>query len=82
MSEKKENPYLNHNLQDLLSVRDLFGRVLNRAQEKRRRAIPLVRLHILDPEDLVQKNTIHDLEEAIEAINEAIEIKKTERGEE
>lgn len=63
MREKKENPFITHNLQDLLSVRDLFGRVLYRAQQER------------------ISSTIHELEEAIRDIDEAIEIKKTEKGE-
>lgn len=68
MSEKKENPYLNHNLQGLLSVRDLFGRVLDRAQQKCK--------HTRDSEDLT--STIQELEESIRDIDEAIKIKKTE----
>ena len=65
MCEKKENPFLIHNLQSLLSERELFVRVLCRAQQ--------------DTESL--SSTIHELEEAIGDIDEAIKIKKTERGE-
>lgn len=45
-------------------------------------ALHLLLQHTRDSKDLVRKNiTIHALKESIKAIDEAIEIKKTERGE-
>ena len=137
MSKKKENPFLIHNLPNLLSMREQYVHVLYEARQERRRAIPSTLLHVAessaaisvaymvkdryidsvsnaiengtipekiltgimgvgsgalalhlllqhtrDSKDLTRKSiTIHALKESIKAIDEAIEIKKTKRGE-